>query len=939
MRIFLYIVLLWISPHLLQAASYNPSIQWMQQETEHFIIIYNTKHALLADTTAAIAERMYDSVTVLLRHEPPIKTALILSDHSDAIEAYTMMYWYPHIVITPAPVTPKDIHGASARWLDLVIAHEFTHIVQQDMTGGIFGMLRDVFGRLFYNNSWQPYWAIEGPAVYAESKFTQAGRVQGGIYDMMLRTAVRDDCLLRIDQIANYSLIRWPAGGASYVYGTALMQELTKGTHGTDAIADFNHRYKQRLLPLFNTTFSLTSGQKATNFFQTWRRGERTRQRTILAKIKAKGETPLTLLTSRGYMCESPTWFPNSSVLAYTCATKNLHPQLRVYNIQTKRDTRVCTFINQRTQSTAAVSPDGTQLAYTELIPQNLYTNYNELYIFNIKTHNTTRLTEGGRAHAPSWSPDGHTLVYVAKKATGSNLHTIRDNGDAITALTNRDDCVFSHPAWSPEGNRIISSLTWKNKTYLCLYDFRSPDSLTLLTDGSSLDIDPSWSPDGKYIVFSSNRDGVFNLYALYLHAGSLNRITNLSGGAFSPTVSPDGSSIAFSNYSSTGYDLAVMKIQDGCADKIIDYTPSHKRLPCQQTPLAQASRTPSRPYSAWQTFLPQSWYPLLYSDGNAAYIGFGSLGSDVLQRHILAGNIALAPTYNQIGYTLFYAYQRFHPTWYLNMHRDTRTQSDTLLERTDTYQAGLTLPGIGGALNNIFHTSATMELSHTHTSILDTHSYHTIEPSSHYNSIAGNISLSSYDYYKASISPERGIIWHAQGEGTDQSWGSTHSYYSLHTQLNLYLPGLFTHHVLAPSAGWFKRSGDTYWRDLGTGELFFGTLEYRLPLLYPESGFRTWPIFIRKTSAHLFVAVAGHPQYQAAEPLSYGINLNLFTTLWHAAETVLTLNVNFIPHAAGQISINLNIPFNHTYTKTHTIKEQHSWDLQNKLLKIQKKL
>jgi len=40
---------------------------------------------------------------------------------------------------------------------------------------------------------------------------------------------------------------------------------------------------------------------------------------------------------------------------------------------------------------------------------------------------------------------------------------------------------------------------------------------LRRLTENQGKNEDPCWSPDGRYIVFSSNRDGPYNLYIMTL--------------------------------------------------------------------------------------------------------------------------------------------------------------------------------------------------------------------------------------------------------------------------------------------------------------------------------------------------------------------------------------------------------------------------------------
>ena len=56
-------------------------------------------------------------------------------------------------------------------WLELVLTHEFTHIVHLDKAYGPPYSLRRLFGRLalLFPNALEPTWITEGLAVYVES--------------------------------------------------------------------------------------------------------------------------------------------------------------------------------------------------------------------------------------------------------------------------------------------------------------------------------------------------------------------------------------------------------------------------------------------------------------------------------------------------------------------------------------------------------------------------------------------------------------------------------------------------------------------------------------------------------------------------------------------------------------------------------------------------
>ena len=69
---------------------------------------------------------------------------------------------------------------------------------------------------------------------------------------------------------------------------------------------------------------------------------------------------------------------------------------------------------------------------------------------------------------------------------------------------------------------------------------------LRRLTFESGLQDNPTWSPDGRYIAYSSDRSGNFDIWVQSTKGGDAIRITNSEQHDWQPDWSPDGNSIAF---------------------------------------------------------------------------------------------------------------------------------------------------------------------------------------------------------------------------------------------------------------------------------------------------------------------------------------------------------------------------------------------------------
>ncbi len=139
------------------------------------------------------------------------------------------------------PPRAGSLLGNTADWLRLVFAHEYTHVVHLDRSGGWIGGLRRVFGRLpvLFPNLFLPQWQIEGLATYEESALTGRGRVRAADFRLLLDRAAAAGRLLALDQ-ASGGLIDWPGGNAAYLYGGYFHEFLAAkyGPQQLQALAD-----------------------------------------------------------------------------------------------------------------------------------------------------------------------------------------------------------------------------------------------------------------------------------------------------------------------------------------------------------------------------------------------------------------------------------------------------------------------------------------------------------------------------------------------------------------------------------------------------------------------------------------------------------------------------------------------------------------------------
>jgi Tol biopolymer transport system component len=979
--IFLIIIiaLITLQSVVIAEARYDPSLNWQVLESPHFSVYFSklqnntqddedfSNNEQLAQQVADIAEETFHQVNAQLgspsQHHHLQKIAIIMEDFSDYTQGFASSF--PHRVIRlflTAP-TAKSFDMKFKSWLKMVITHEYTHLAHFEMTAGPTTALRALFGQILIPNAFQPIWSIEGLAVYNETKFTTGGRGIDSRYDMYLRMAALEDQYNTLDQINGYYLTSWPDGAAPYIYGQSLVHFIAQ-KYGENKVIAISKIFCEYPYLGFNYALKRVIGLSLGELYQSWK--DHLKEKYQLQMQKTLSQKNLTLsqqLTKYHYWVDYPHWIstPVRDKIVVRVSTPHSYPSIQMIDpLSSFTPLTYSTIKNQslikRTydrDSSFDISADGSKIIYAKLGDYEQFYKYYDLYLFDLKTKKEIRLSQGLRARDPSWSPDdpeNPKIVAVINQSGTNNLALINLNSlnssisedqpanklitkEDITYLTDfRDGTQLYQPSWSPNGDKIALS-AWRQgyqDIYILNLDTNRNISTSNLNSGNivnstlhpifqdkSIDLSPCWSPDGKYLFFSSDRTGIYNIFSFSLLEKKLYQITNVLGGAFQPAISPDGTQLAFIEYHSTGYELHLMEMDqnpnqwveveiEDVGPQIIT-TQQYITLPMEQEQqsndlnIAYTIKYPIHPYHPLSSFWPPTyWIPAAQLSENNLQIGFSTELRDVLGLYSLPLSITYGTLNKSLNYNLNYYNYNYLPiiNFYLSGHTVLASQTPTSWWEEGKTGVNIYFPieGYTASTTNSRSYRQIFSLGYQYEKSSITDITDTLPPlnanQDKISSLRLSYSYSDAEKYGFSISPELGNSFSLTYEHADKALGGDYTFDkllfdgrkymslpSLHQVLAFRLvAGISSSNILESGLDGEKfKLGGNYSADnlsnadvntfslrgynpavLEGNNLLLASLEYRFPLANIEHGITLGPLFLflEKLSGVLFVDI-----------------------------------------------------------------------------------
>ncbi len=634
----------------------DPQLDWRTAESKHFRVHHPHNLAPLAERVVLICESIHEHMAADMAYSPRSKTEVVITDDVDSSNGSATALPFNTVRLYATAPEDLSVLGDNDDWLLDLITHEYTHILHIDNISGAASIINAVLGKSYAPNQVQPRWVLEGLATLNESRKSGAGRMRSSYFDMFMRADVLEDRIAGLDVMSSNPIRWpngniWYLYGSRFlgwitdVYGTNTMRAVSADYGGNVFPWAINRSIRRVTGKTYEELFEGFKAHLKLRYAAQMKEVE-TRGLREGVRLTHHGRNVM-------YPRFVPRVARSSDRDELVYWRDDYNDRAGIYRafLSEQRDAvpdKPKLFVRTRSSSTSSFSPEG-DLYTNSSTPWKIVYWRDDLYRI---AHGASaprgdererkRLTVGMRATAPDVSPDGRHITFTinSKSTTYLQIADINDEGKLVDIRDLVPSARFEQaytPRFSPDG-KFVAYSAWTKGGYrdIRIVDVATGSFQELMHD-RAIDANPVFSPDGKLIYFASDRTGISNIYAYDLAQKTLKQVTNVRLGAYQPAVSSDGKTLVYVGYTSKGFDLWSMPIDP---DRFLDALPAPADRPDPPPVAAHVPMTWSR-YNPIGTVLPRR-YSVDYGPGAYGDSAFSveATGSDVVGLHEVTASV-----------------------------------------------------------------------------------------------------------------------------------------------------------------------------------------------------------------------------------------------------------------------------------------------------------
>ncbi len=588
--------------------NFNLVKKWYSIETTHFVLYYYEGLEDFVQRSAQfLEERAYAHVVNTLKNPLDRKTHIVFLDVDDIGNGFAIEI-FDQIVVFAADIYYIPLRGRHP-WLQDVLTHEFSHIVALRkakktsryiptifIIGGLFcgigkGSLCSI--SLSENQSTLVGGFAFGLPPYSEPAYFTEGIAQlvtqelgydalDSYRNMILRTLLYHKKIYPLKYLWNFEAKQAWQGEIVYNHGFSFLYFI-KENYGWDAILRTIDCASGVLTFSYESCFEKSTGEKFSQLETKWKNWLHTNYQEQISRFeqsqgKLQGKL-LKLEKQKGGLYERNIYYV-SLPKYYGDGFFVIQDGTLMYYEGDKKPQKVFGRVNSY-----AVS--GTYIAISFFKPTKKFIffasipeEYFQLSLGRIEIEESKDVKQGKkikikdlkdvsrRASFPSFSPDNKFLVYVKNELDSRNIFVYdieKGKEYRITKFSSGEQ--FTFPRFSQDGKFIIASYFDGKKQDIVLIPFEpeiesviyDKKELIFITQDEFEDRDPQFV-SAETVAFSSDRDGVFNIYVKDLKSGETWKITEEISSALFADFSTKG--VLYVSFEPEGFRVRELKAE-----------------------------------------------------------------------------------------------------------------------------------------------------------------------------------------------------------------------------------------------------------------------------------------------------------------------------------------------------------------------------------------
>ena len=555
---------------------------WRTLHTQWFDLHYPTETEAWAQDLAPQLDAMRDAVAALVGYVPPGRTTVVIDDPYNVANGKAIpILGAPVIHLWVTPPSPTDQIANHRGWGAKLAAHEFGHIAHLARPARraqwYWHLLPAQVSPLAL---FTPRWAVEGYATWLEGKITGSGRPHGAWRPALLRE------LALAGRLPSYAAMSagggYKGGSMAYLAGSAFWEWLAAQRGDTSMTLVFR-RQSARVSRSFDAAFRGVYGEAPSTLYARFSAELTAKAFAVDSSLRQRGLVEGTLLARYTSGAGGPAvsrdgkrialWLPGlGSSPRVIIAPADTEPVTTLEQQQVRRQLQrdpqdvAAVRIHPRLAKAVAtlgarrgrvfgnprfIDAKGSQVLVESWSVRRDGTQRPDLAIWNAESGAVRFVTDGAVVQDADPSPDGTRAVAVRCIGGSCGLVLVSLGDGQVTPLVaGTPRVVFSHPRWSPDGTRVVTSVQDRDGVWRLALVNAVTGAREIVSPNDDVNRhSPSYDVSGEQLIYVSEDGGIPNIESMQLRDRRRRPRTRVAGSIYEPVPLADGGLLFLSEY------------------------------------------------------------------------------------------------------------------------------------------------------------------------------------------------------------------------------------------------------------------------------------------------------------------------------------------------------------------------------------------------------